>query len=96
MKQIEKELVKPDKMNKVLSLSSVLLYTIRRKLIIGIAHSNAGKNTLVIGNSSMLSHNRRLHHSLTIDDRSQASLPRSKTDTVGDRTKVKLRDCRRL
>ncbi len=72
------DLFKADKAYKVLDISATRFHTIGRKLIIGITHGDAGEDVLIIWNIGVLSHYGCLHHSLAIDDRSQASFPRRK------------------
>ena len=49
--------------------------SVRRKAVVGVAHCHADHDYLIVRNSGVLAHNRRLHDALTVDHATQPALP---------------------
>lgn len=64
---------------------------IRRKAVIGVSQGDTGRDDLVFRNIGNFAYDIRAHDSLSVDDRSQAAIPRGQHDAVAERAEIEVR-----
>src|SRR6478752_7974020 len=82
--------VEPDIAHEVIVRRTIRADGIGGKIVVGIAHGDAGHNDLVLGNVSDFAHDIRAGDALSVDDAAEAAVPSGEHDAVAKRAEIEM------